>query len=73
MLETTDISDELSVNTGKSLTRFDQTVNNFDHAKAYRPHRCNLSQATQHSATVEMLGDTSDALYLAWTFNIYTN
>jgi Ser/Thr protein kinase RdoA (MazF antagonist) len=71
LLETTDISDCIGFNVGKSLARFDQAMVGFDHPAAHRAHQWDLAKALQHSNALELINNTENADDLKWAFNHY--
>lgn len=73
LLETTDISDSIRFNVGKSLARFDQAVAGFDHPAAHREHHWDLARAYQHYNALDLIGNMENTGNLKWAFDSYMN
>ena len=52
-----DISQNLAINIGNSLTLFDLSMVGFDHPAAHRSHRWNLTEADQHKDQIDLIKD----------------
>jgi Ser/Thr protein kinase RdoA (MazF antagonist) len=63
-----DISVNLLQSVGKSLARFCEVMQGFDHPAARRDHRWNLATAGRHEKTIQWFGDRQQQELLAWAF-----
>ncbi len=70
--EISDISDNLRIELGKSLARFDKAVADFDHPAAHRKHRWDLADAGQHQGKLALIDDPRRRELLAWAFEQFT-
>ena len=66
--EISDISDNLRIDLGKSLARFNKAVADFDHPAAHRRHRWDLADAGQHQGKLALIDDLQRRELLAWAF-----
>jgi Ser/Thr protein kinase RdoA (MazF antagonist) len=66
---TSDISNKLLEQVGKSLALFNRALQDFDHPAARRNHRWNLATADQHEAKIQLIGDGGRRELLAWAYN----
>lgn len=68
---TSDISDDLLKNIGKSLASFDIAMQDFDHPAAHRSHRWDLTGAGRHRDKISLLDDPDQQELLQWAFETW--
>jgi Ser/Thr protein kinase RdoA (MazF antagonist) len=73
LLENIDISAKLRREVGVALAKFDQAMADFDHPAAHRPHRWDLTRATQHEGNVRLISNPARKELLGWAYAQYKN
>jgi Ser/Thr protein kinase RdoA (MazF antagonist) len=68
LADTSDISNKLLQQVGKSLALFNRALQDFDHPAARRNHRWNLATADQHEDKIRLISDGGRSELLAWAY-----
>lgn len=71
LINCTDISHELLLDTGRSLARFDRAIEEFDHPDAHRGHAWELVQAGRHRDKLELIENPEHRSLVAWAFDLW--